>query len=93
MRMRGHHCRDVEYTEFGDRLNIFHTYNIWWIFLQSPGFMKHTRKLYRASTRVPPKTRVGTRMNKNKIEKKSTKKSVRPVEEGNNEIKINIKIQ
>ena len=50
MSMQGHHCRDVDQTEFGDRLNIFHTLNVWWIFLQSPGLNKHTQKLYWAST-------------------------------------------
>ena len=31
--MRGHHSRDVDKTEFGLRLSIFHYCN-WWIFLQ-----------------------------------------------------------
>ena len=60
--------------------------------MQSPGLMKHARKLYWASTGVPPKTRVGTRMNKPKVKMKAkgNEKSVRPEKERNNEIKINI---
>ena len=30
MRTRGHHCRDVNKTEFGDRL-IYYTKSSWWI--------------------------------------------------------------
>ena len=63
------YCRDVDYPEFGIRLSIFHT--------AVGGFSNNISriittytKLYLASTGVPPKRRVGTRMNKQKMKAK-----------------------
>ena len=71
------YCRDVDKSEFGIRLSIFH-YCSWWIFLQYLPDYLNIHETIPGLYRGPPQDKGWDEDEQTKNESKSDKKSVRP---------------